>query len=92
MEILLASAVIDARRGKYESARQNASSFFGEVRTELDNMSSVIFSTQEKAAVMEQLSGRDEIITLLSRGDAAGGERLSDLYVAYREIAAKPNR
>ena len=32
------------------------------------------------------LTQRDEIITLLARGDPAAADRLSDLYGSYREI------
>ncbi len=84
----LSTAVIEARSGKYESARQNTSKFFGDVRSELDNSDSVIFSTQERTRVSEMLNVRDEIITLLSRGDSAGAERLSDFYFTYRDIVA----
>jgi hypothetical protein len=85
LENTLAAAVIDARRGKYEEARQEASKFFGEVRNELDDASSERLSAQEKARVSEHISNRDEIITLLSRADSAGAERLSELYVSYRQ-------
>jgi hypothetical protein len=91
IETLLASAVIDARRGKYEDARQSASGFFGEVRTELDNATSNSFNAQEKTKVSELIQNRDEVITLLSRGDNAGAERLSDLYVAYRQAMDEAN-
>jgi hypothetical protein len=88
LENSLAIAVIEARRGKYEIARQNASNFFGEVRNELDNSDSVIFNTQERTKISEMYSVRDEIITLLSRGDSAGAERLNDFYFNYRDIVA----
>ncbi len=91
IETLLASAAIDARRGKYEEARQSASGFFGEVRTELDNATSSGFNAQEKTKVSELIHSRDEIITLLSRGDNAGAERLSDLYVGYRQAMGHAN-
>jgi len=80
----LSAAAVYARRGEYETARQNASTFFTEVQAELDNADSTVLSAAEKTQVPSHLSVRDDIITLLSRGDPAAAERLSDLYVGYR--------
>lgn len=85
MQNTLALAVIDARRGEYEPARQSASTFFTQVRTELDNNTN-IFSADERTKIAEMFNARDEIITLLSRADSVGAERLSDFYTSYRNI------
>ncbi|MCC6330248.1 MAG: hypothetical protein IT174_17200 [Acidobacteria bacterium] len=45
-------------------------------------------SAEERSQMPPLLSGRDEIITLLSRNDPAAAERLSNLYVAYRAATA----
>ncbi len=87
----LASATIDARRGEYEAARQSAGNFFTKVRTELDSNSSV-YESDEKTKTNEILSARDEIITLLSRADAAGAERFSYFFINYRNLVNVPNR
>jgi hypothetical protein len=76
----LASAAIDARRGDYESARQSASDFF----TSVEDASAL--SPAQREGVQPLLTQRDEIITLLARGDPAAADRLSDLYQSYREI------
>lgn len=90
VENMLASAVIDARRGEYEAARQSASAFFTEVRLELDDANSNIFNAEEKSKISSTYASRDEIITLLSRADSAGAERVSDFYVNHRSIVGKP--
>ena len=80
----LSAAEIYARRGEYETARQNASSFFTEIQAEANNAESQIKTAQERTQIPALLAARDEIITLLSRADPAAGERLSNLYVDYR--------
>ncbi len=79
----LASAAINARLGDYESARQAASDFFTYVRAETDSEAASAFSPAQRDLVLPLLTRRDEIITLLARGDPASADMLSDLYVAY---------
>jgi hypothetical protein len=86
----LGSAVVDARRGEYEAARQAASRFFNEVDAELDNKNDSFLADQEKAQIGPALSSRDDIITLLSRSDPAATERLSELHVEYRKATSAP--
>jgi len=81
----LASAVIDARRGDYESARQAASSFFTSLRAEIDRGGASTLSPAQREGGLPLLTRRDEIITLLARSDPVAAEQLSDLYVAYRK-------
>jgi len=82
----LASAVIDARRGDYEPARQAASQFFTSLRAESDKGAASTLTEAQRAALQPLFAGRDEIITLLARSDPASADRLSDLYVSYRKI------
>ena len=82
----LASAVIDARRGDYEPARQAASQFFTSLRAEIDKGDTSNFTQAQRQGMQPLFAGRDEIITLLARSDPASADRLSDLYVAYRKI------
>lgn len=82
----LATAVIDARRGDYEQARQAASHFFASLRTESDLGSNSVLTQTQRDGVHSLLTGRDDLITLLARGDPAAADRLSDLYVSYREM------
>ena len=86
MQSNLASAVIDARRGDYEPARQAASQFFTSLRAEIDKGDTSNFTKAQRQGMQPLFAGRDEIITLLARSDPASADRLSDLYVAYRKI------
>ena len=82
----LASAVIDARRGDYEPARQAASQFFTSLRSEIDKGNTSNFTPAQREGMQPLFAGRDELITLLARSDPASAERLSDLFVVYRKI------
>ena len=86
MQNTLASAAIDARRGDYESARQSASSFFTSLRVEANKGDGSSLSQAQKAGVEPAFTRRDEIISLLARNDPVSAERLSDLYVSFREM------
>ncbi|HSB27125.1 MAG TPA: hypothetical protein VLE19_04700 [Pyrinomonadaceae bacterium] len=86
MQSNLASAVIDARRGDYEPARQAASQFFTSLRAEIDKGDSSSFTKGQREGMQTLFVGRDEVITLLARSDPASADRLSALFVAYRQI------
>lgn len=86
MENSLASASIDAQRGNYETARQAASDFFTALRTETTSGVDSGLSEAELAGLQPLLTRRDEIVTLLARGDTASADLLSDLYVDYRKL------
>ena len=82
----IASAVIDARRGEYEPARQAVSQFFTSLSAELNKADDSNFTQAQRQGIQPLLAGRDEVITLLARSDPASADRLIDLYVAYRKI------
>jgi hypothetical protein len=86
MENSLASAAIYAERGDYETARLAASDFFTALRTVTANGVDSGLSEAEIAGLQPLLTRRDEIVTLLARGDTASADLLSDLYVSYREL------
>jgi hypothetical protein len=86
MQNTLASAVIDARRGEYEQARQAASQFFASLRAESDLGSNSALTQTQREGLHPLFTRRDDLITLLARGDPAAADRLSDLYTAYREV------
>jgi hypothetical protein len=86
MQNNLASAVIDARRGDYEPARQATSQFFTSLRAEIDKGAASSFTQAQRDGMQPLFAGRDEIITLLARSDPAAADRLSDLYVSYRKM------
>jgi len=82
----LASAVIDARRGDYEPARQALSRFFTSLRAEVDKGKSSNYTEAQINSIQPLFAGRDELITLLARSDPASADRLSDLFLTYRKI------
>lgn len=86
MQNNLASAVIDARRGEYEPARQAASQFYTSLRADIDKADDSGFNEAQRAAAQALFAGRDELITLLARSDPASADRLSDVYAAYRKL------
>ncbi len=81
----LASATIDARLGNYEPARQAASNFFTDLRTEIDKGSASAFDQSQRENLKTLLTPRDEVVTLLARGDPAGADRLSNIFTAYKK-------
>ncbi|MGQ0761069.1 MAG: hypothetical protein ACT4OT_03495 [Acidobacteriota bacterium] len=85
MENRLSAAVIDARRGEYEPARQTASDFFTSLRDQIDRDAQSDLSTSQREGLKPLLAQRDDIITLLARNDPAAADRLSDIYAAYRK-------
>jgi hypothetical protein len=86
MQNNLAAAVIDARRGDYEPARQAVSQFFTSLRAEADKADASMLTRAQRDGVEPLFAGRDEVITLLARADPASADRLSDLYVSYRKV------
>jgi hypothetical protein len=81
----LGSAVIDARRGEYEAARREASTFFTEARAEIDKGDQSALTQAQRNSLTPLLAPRDELITLLARSDPASADRLSNLYVAVQK-------
>jgi len=84
----LSSAVIDARRGEYEPARQAVSQFFTTVQAEVAKADSSSYTQAQRTQLQQLFAGRDELITLLARSDPASADRLADLFVAYRKMTS----
>lgn len=80
----LANAAVDARRGEYEPARQAASDFFTNLRTEIERGSDSTFNEAQRNVLRRMFDTRDDTITLLARSDPASADRLVDLYNTYR--------
>jgi hypothetical protein len=88
----LANAAVDARQGRYEPARQAASEFYTNLRTEIDRGRDSVFTETQQTTLRPMFDARDDTITLLARGDPASADRLVDLYNTYRQatMAAPP--
>jgi len=87
MQNALGAAAIYARRGDFETARLAASGFFTLLRAETSKGVDSALSQAQIAGLQPLLAQRDEIITLLARGDATSADVLSDVYVSYRKLA-----
>ena len=86
IENALAAATIQARRGDYEPARTAASTFYTNLRAELDRAASD-FAAPSREALQALLAERDQMITLLARSDPAVAELLANTYISYRQTA-----
>ncbi|HZG53409.1 MAG TPA: hypothetical protein VEZ40_14860 [Pyrinomonadaceae bacterium] len=84
----LASAALDARRGEHEPARQAASQFYTSLQAEIGKGDDSSLTPAQREAAQGLFAGRDEIITLLARGDPAAADRLADVYASYRKIVS----
>ena len=86
MQNAVGSAAIDARRGDYETARQAASDFFTFLRAETNKGADSALSQAQIDGAEPLFTQRDQIITLLARGESAAADMLADLYVTYRTL------
>lgn len=84
IETSLAAAAIQARRGEYERAREATSTFYTSLQAELGRADSGV-AAPSRGALQGILDERDQMITLLARGDAAAADRLANLYISYRQ-------
>ena len=91
LQSLLASATVSARRGDYEPARQATSDFFSALHSQLEPASGQSDLTpQQRDALRPLMNDRDNLITLLARGDPASADRLADLYLSYQKTIGTP--
>jgi hypothetical protein len=84
LEMNLSSAAVMARHGDYTAARDAASRFYSDARLAVDNSSDQSVTAAQLSYLQSILADRDAVITLLARGDPAGAERLTTMYVAHR--------
>ena len=83
LQITLGNAIVDARGGNYELARQGTSDFFSNLATEVERGS--IFNAAQEKQLRSLLQERDAAITSLARSDSYSADRLMKLYNQYRE-------
>jgi len=89
IQLTFANAVLDARRGEYEPARQNMASFFSQVAAEQERGLDSALPSESSDAIKVLLTQRDDLITLLARGDPASAERLATAYSNFRKALGK---
>jgi hypothetical protein len=85
VQITFADATLDARRGDYEPARQRMANFFTRVNAELDRGIGSALPASASVGLQPLLAQRDNLITLLARGDPASAERLATAYADFRK-------
>ena len=89
---LLLSATVDAKRGEYETARQEASDFFMRLGNEGENGGASFLTADQKEKLKPVFADRDNVITMLAQRDPASLDRLTNLYVAFSQaVPAKPS-
>jgi hypothetical protein len=87
----LGAAVINARRGEYELARQAISRVFTSLQAQCDvSTAPSDLSRAQCEALRPALGQRDELITFLARSDPASADRLTQMYVSYTKAMSAP--
>jgi len=82
------NAMVDARAGNYELARQGTSDFFTRLGAEVEQDRDIIFDSTQQTKLRTLLEERDRTITLLARSDPYSADMLTKLYNQYREAVA----
>lgn len=80
---LLTGAIVEANRGEYEPARQNASNFFTRLNEEQEKGSEGFLTEAARGNIKPVFDARDTIITMLAQRDPASVERLTNVYSTY---------
>jgi hypothetical protein len=87
--ITFADAAIDARRGDYESVREEMARFFTLIHAELDRGLGSAFTVSTSAGYKPLVAQHDDLITLLANGGPASAERLAIAYADFRKTIGK---
>jgi hypothetical protein len=82
---LISKSIVDAKRGEYESARTNTSDFYTRLDSEIGKGENGAYPAAQNEKLKAVFTDRDAIITLLARRDPASVERLTDIYLIYRQ-------
>lgn len=86
LEATLGAAAVEAQRGGFEAARQLTSEFFTGLQRQMDRV-----PADERRELEEILGRRDQLITLLSRGDPEGRDLLVRTFQGYRVAVGGPD-
>jgi hypothetical protein len=89
---LLLASIVDARRGEYEIARQEASEFFTRLRAENEMGDKGFLTADQRTKIASIFADRDAAITMLAQRDPASIDRLTALYISFAQVipAARP--
>jgi hypothetical protein len=86
---LLTASIVEARRGEYEPARLAASDFFTRVRSEIDTGEDSAYTETERRELLGVFTDRDNTITMLAQRDPAASERMTDIYMIFRQATGQ---
>ena len=86
---LAATAIVDSRRGEYEEARQKMSDFYTRLDAEINKGETGAYPADQNDKFKSVFTDRDAIITLLAQRDPASVERLTDIYLIYRQAVGE---
>ncbi len=89
---LLASSIVEARRGEYETARQGTSDFFTRLRAEDEKGDEGFLNADQRTKIKTIFAERDTAITMLAQRDPASVDRLTVVYETFQQTIspAKP--
>jgi len=85
---LLSSSIVDARRGEYEIARQEASQFFTRLRAEDEKGDEGFLTADQRSKIKAIFADRDAAITMLAQRDPAVLDRLTNVYVSFTQTVS----
>ncbi|MBK9164224.1 MAG: hypothetical protein IPM21_09975 [Acidobacteria bacterium] len=80
---LLSSSIVEARRGEYETARQQTSEFFTRLRAEDDKADEGFLNADQRTKLKPIFAERDTAITMLAQRDPAALDRLTGFYEVF---------
>ena len=80
---LLASALFEAQRGRFELALQDMSSFFTTLNDEIAKADEGAFLPGQRSSLKALFGRRDETIASLARRDSQSISRLTNIYLFY---------
>lgn len=89
IQLSLATAALDARRGDYEPARQGMVAFFNRVTAERERGLGSALPFSARSGLEPLLAQRDDVITLLARSDPASAERLAAIHSSFRKLLGR---
>lgn len=85
LEALIAAGTVDARRGRYDWARQSIDHWFVALRDEIESESHSCLSPSQQASLEPMLELQEELISALRRREASSVVRLTTVYLQCRK-------
>ncbi len=80
----ISSAIVETQRGQFEIALKDTSSFFSNLRDEVDSENNSAYTVEQKALLKPIFNERDQIIASVAKREKDSVERLTKIYLVYR--------